>query len=92
MKATSIDAPKLRSFDLLTADTRVSKRWSPVELSWDEKVIPLTMDEAWQKLRQGDPPIIIVDKVFMTRCLEEGELLLVAKRLREFFTAEAGRA
>ena len=69
-----------------------TKGYYDVKLSWDEQIIPLTMDEAWQKLRAGDPPIIIVDKVFMTRCLEEGELLLVAKRLREFFTTEARRS
>jgi len=69
-----------------------TKGYFDVELSWDENIIPLTMDEAWEKLRAGDPPIIIVDKVFMTRCLEEGELLLVARRLREFFTAEASRS
>ena len=69
-----------------------TKGYYDVKLSWDEQIIPLTMDEAWQKLRDGDPPIIIVDEVFMTRCLEEGELLLVARRLREFFTAEARRS
>lgn len=69
-----------------------TKGYYDVELSWDENVIPLTRAEAWQKLREGDPPIIIVDDVFMTRCLEEGELLLVAKRLREFFTTEARRS
>lgn len=66
-----------------------TKGYFDVELAWDESVIPMTMDEAWQKLRDGDPPIIIVDKVFMTRCLEEGELLLVARRLRELFTTHA---
>jgi L-seryl-tRNA(Ser) seleniumtransferase len=69
-----------------------TKGYYDVKLSWDESIIPLTMDEAWQKLREGDPPIIIVDDVFMTRCLEEGELLLVARRLREFFTAQARRS
>ena len=69
-----------------------TKGYYDVKLSWDENLIPLTMDEAWQKLREGDPPIIIVDDVFMTRCLEEGEVLLVARRLREFFSAEARRS
>lgn len=69
-----------------------TKGYYDVELSWDESVIPLSQDEAWQKLREGDPPIIIVDPVFMTRCLEEGEVLLVAKRLREFFISEAARS
>jgi uncharacterized pyridoxal phosphate-dependent enzyme len=66
-----------------------TKGYYDVKLSWDERIIPLTMDEMRQKLRLGDPPIIVVDDVFMTRCLEEGELLLVARRLREFFAAEA---
>ncbi len=69
-----------------------TKGYYDVKLSWDETIIPLTMDEAWQKLREGDPPIIIVDDVFMTRCLEEGEVLLAARRLREFFSAEARRS
>ena len=68
-----------------------TKGYYDVKLSWDENVIPLTMDEMRQKLRVGDPPVIIVDDVFMTRCLEEGELLLVARRLRQFFTTEARR-
>jgi len=67
----------------------ITKGYYDVKLSWDERVIPFTMVEMRQKLRLGDPPIIVVDDVFMTRCLEEGELLLVAARLREFFQARA---
>ena len=66
-----------------------TKGYYDVKLSWDERIIPLTMDEVRQKLRVGDPPVIFVDDVYMTRCLEEGELLLVARRLRQFFTTEA---
>ncbi len=60
-----------------------------VKLSLDEHIIPMTMDEVRQKLRVGDPPIIFQGDIFKTRCLEEGELLLVARRLRQFFSTEA---
>jgi hypothetical protein len=31
----------------------------------------------------------LFDPVFMTRCLEDGEEILVARRLRQFFMEEA---
>ncbi len=39
---TPIHAAKLRSFDLLTADSRLSKRWDRQELSWDDLVARLS--------------------------------------------------
>jgi hypothetical protein len=65
------------------------KGYADVELSWDEKVIPLTMEQAQDKLRTGSPRIYWFDPVFMTRCLEDGEEVLVARRLRQFFLEEA---
>jgi L-seryl-tRNA(Ser) seleniumtransferase len=83
-------AARLQGIPGLTAEpVWNTKGYYDVKLSWDESIIPLTMAEMRQKLRLGDPPIIVVDDVFMTRCLEEGELLLVAARLREFFHAQA---
>jgi seryl-tRNA(Sec) selenium transferase len=74
----------------LTARMKFSKKgYADVELSWDEKVIPLTVKEAQDKLRTGSPRIYWFDPVFMTRCLEDGEEVLVARRLRQFFLEEA---
>jgi L-seryl-tRNA(Ser) seleniumtransferase len=77
----------------LTARMKFSKKgYADVELSWDEKVIPLTMEQAQDKLRTGSPRIYWFDPVFMTRCLEDGEEVLVARRLRQFFLEEARAA
>lgn len=74
----------------LTARMKFSKKgYADVELSWDEKLIPLTLKQAQDKLRTGTPRIYWFDPVFMTRCLEDGEEILVARRLRQFFMEEA---
>jgi L-seryl-tRNA(Ser) seleniumtransferase len=74
----------------LTASMKYSKKgYADVELTWDEKVIPITVKEAQDKLRTGTPRIYWFDPVFMTRCLEDGEEILVARRLRRFFLEEA---
>jgi hypothetical protein len=65
------------------------KGYADVELLWDETIIPITVKEAQDKLRTGTPRIYWFDPVFMTRCLEDGEEILVARRLRQFFLEEA---
>ncbi len=81
---------QLQGIPGLTARMKFSKKgYADVELSWDEKLIPITVKEAQDKLRQGSPRIYWFDPVFMTRCLEDGEEILVARRLRRFFTEEA---
>jgi len=74
----------------LTARMKFSKKgYAEVELARDEKVIPLRVKQAQDKLRTRTPRIYWFDPVFMTRCLEDGEEILVARRLRQFFMEEA---
>jgi L-seryl-tRNA(Ser) seleniumtransferase len=81
---------ELQGIPGLTARMKFSKKgYADVELSWDETVIPLSVKEVQEKLRTGTPRIYWFDPVFMTRCLEDGEEILVARRLRQFFRAEA---
>jgi L-seryl-tRNA(Ser) seleniumtransferase len=63
-----------------------------VRLSWDPERIPLTRDEVRQGLRDGEPRLIFDGEFFTTRNLENGEEILAARRLREFFLNEAPRA
>jgi L-seryl-tRNA(Ser) seleniumtransferase len=60
--------------------------YDAVELTWDPKTIPLTPDQARQKLRDGEPRIIFSGTTFITRNLENGEEVVVARRLRQLFT------
>ena len=77
----------------LTAVYKPSKKgYADVEITWDETIIPLTLEEAQTKLAEGTPKIMWFDPVFMTRCLEDGEEIVVAERLREFFLEEARQA
>ena len=62
-----------------------------VDLSWDERLIPLTPQEVKDRLKQGDLPLIYDGTTVRTRCLDDGEERLVAERLRTFFTIEARR-
>ncbi len=81
---------QLQGIPGLTAQMKFSKKgYADVELSWDKQLIPLSVKEAQDKLRLGTPRIYWFDPVFMTRCLEDGEEILVARRLRQFFTEEA---
>ncbi|MDH3734575.1 MAG: hypothetical protein OEU54_13685 [Gemmatimonadota bacterium] len=59
-----------------------------VELTWDTDVIPLTSDQAKEGLLVGDPRLAYLMTI-RTRCLREGEDVLVARRLRDFFSAAA---
>jgi seryl-tRNA(Sec) selenium transferase len=80
-------ADQLQGIPGLTARPKVSKKgYADVELTWDQAVIPMTIREVREKLRHGQPRILWFDPVFMTRCLEDGEEVLAARRLREVFT------
>lgn len=65
--------------------------YDSVRLTWDAQIIPLTLAEAQQKLQAGEPRIVFRSQYFITRNLDDGEEIVVAKRLREFFTEEARR-
>jgi L-seryl-tRNA(Ser) seleniumtransferase len=65
--------------------------YDSVRLTWDTERIPLTPQEASQMLRDGEPRIIFDGELFITRNLEDGEEVIVARRLRQFFRDEAPR-
>ena len=65
--------------------------YADVYIQWDEKIIPLTPDEAKEKLMQGEPRLAYDGVTVRTRCLRDGEEVLVARRLREFFEKEGRR-
>jgi L-seryl-tRNA(Ser) seleniumtransferase len=66
-----------------------------MRLTWDRTVIPLTGREAFRKLMSGEPRILYYEDdeggTFQTRCMKDGDEMLAARRLRQFFTDEAGR-
>ena len=66
--------------------------YDSVRLTWDEKRIPVTPEQARQMLRDGEPRIIYAGDLFITRNLENSEEVVVARRLRDFFLEEAPRA
>ncbi len=87
---------ELRDIPGLTAEY-VPRQLTPlgydsVRLTWDPERIPLTREEVTQMLRDGEPRVIYDGEFFITRNLENGEEVLVARRLREFFRDEAPRA
>jgi len=66
--------------------------YADVHLTWNETVIPLSPPEARERLKNGEPRLAYDGNTVRTRCLRDGEEVLVAERLREFFEAEATRA
>jgi L-seryl-tRNA(Ser) seleniumtransferase len=62
--------------------------YQDVDLSWDQKVIPVTVDAAKAALRDGEPRVVY-DLALRTRQLRDGEEALVAKRVREYFLGVA---
>ena len=64
--------------------------YEDVEITWDPEIIPLTTDQAKQGLMDGEPRLSYLMTI-RTRLLRDGEEVLVARRLRDFFT-DAGAA
>lgn len=86
-------ARQLQGIRGLTADAVPNTMgYLDVDLSWDQAVIPVTVAEAKAALRDGEPRIEY-DLAVRTRQLRDGEEVLVAKRLREYFAgiARSGR-
>ncbi|MCY3712736.1 MAG: hypothetical protein OXH02_05545 [Gemmatimonadetes bacterium] len=80
-------ADKLQGIDGLEARYELNTHgYHDVELIWDEAVIPLSREDVGRLLRAGDPKIIYDGPGPRTLQLEEGEVELVARRLRELFT------
>ena len=56
-------------------------------------MIPLTPDQVKEKLKAGEPRIVYYDDdkggTIQTRTMHDGEEIFAARRLREFFLAEA---
>jgi L-seryl-tRNA(Ser) seleniumtransferase len=63
--------------------------YGDVDLSWDQDVIPLTEDEVKEKLMEGEPRLAYDGTTVRVRCLRDGEEVLVARVLREFFVGQA---
>ena len=85
-------ADKLQGIPGLTATYTVNQMgFGDVELKWDQKIIPLTEQQARDKLKAGQPRIVYNGTAIRTRCLKDGEEELMAKRLRQFFREEARR-
>ncbi len=80
-------ADQLQGIDGLEARYELNTHgYHDVELLWDEAVIPLSREDVGRLLRAGDPKIIYDGPGPRTLQLEEGEVQLVARRLRELFT------
>jgi L-seryl-tRNA(Ser) seleniumtransferase len=85
------DIPGLTAEYVPARETPVG--YDSVRITWDRERIPLTPEEAKRLLKEGEPRIIYIDgDYFITRNLESGEEILVARRLREFFLNEAPKA
>ncbi len=92
---------QLQGIPGLTAEFRMNSRgYADVVLSWDKKVIPLLEAEVGQKLLAGEPRIAYMtnkiiyaftNPTLVPSSLNDGEEVIVARRLRQFFLEEARR-
>lgn len=67
-----------------------------VDLIWDEAVIPVSVTDARNHLRRREARRVAISTLFggnriQTRCMLDGEEVLVARYLRQFFTEEAAQ-
>lgn len=95
-------ADELRGISGLHAQyTPNSRGFADVVLTWDRTVIPVTDRDVGQRLRDGTTriaymtgkiPYAYANPTVVTSSLEDGEEVIVAARLREFFTEEARRS
>ena len=82
-------ADEIQDIDGLNAEYALNTvGYADVELAWDEDVFPVTVDEVRQRLRDGEPRLAYDGVTVRTRCLRDGEEVLVAKRLRQLFEEE----
>ena len=78
-----------------------SQGYANAVLIWDKKVIPIAERDAAEKLRSGDPRIVftssklvhetIAHPTLVPGSLRDGEEVIVAKRLKQFFATEAAK-
>jgi L-seryl-tRNA(Ser) seleniumtransferase len=79
-------AGELQGIEGLHAEYAINtKGYADVDLSWDESVIPLKPEELKKRLLAGKPRIAYDGTTVRVRQLEDDELVLVARRLREVF-------
>ena len=94
---------QLRGIPGLTPEYRMtSQGYANAVLIWDKKVIPIAERDAAEKLRSDDPRIVfassklvhetIAHPTLVPGSLRDGEEVIVAKRLKQFFTSEASKA
>ena len=85
-------AAELQGIDSFTAEVVDDNERAPyVEIGWDQGVIPMTHQEVRDHLRRRPDQRVALSSLFgsrriQTRCMRDGEEVLVARRLREFFT------
>ena len=85
-------ATELQGIDSFTAEVVDDNERAPyVEIDWDQGVIPMTHQEVRDHLRRRPEQRVALSSLFgsrriQTRCMRDGEEVLVARRLREFFT------
>lgn len=65
--------------------------YGDVDLSWDQKIIPLTEAQVKEKLMEGELRLAYDGTTVRVRCLYDGEEVWVARILREFFENETRR-
>ncbi len=87
-------AEQLQGISGLNAEYRINAYgFGEVRISWDRAKIPLTGKQAAERLKNGQPRIVYYDDdeggVLQTRTMVEGEEILAARRLRQFFRDEA---
>jgi L-seryl-tRNA(Ser) seleniumtransferase len=81
-------ANELQGIPGLMADVPQDDRGKPrVNLTWDENAVPLSAVEVREELKSGDPRIAMTGQAIQTRCMNDGEEILVAQRTREFFSS-----
>jgi L-seryl-tRNA(Ser) seleniumtransferase len=94
---------QLRGVPGLTPEYRpTSQGYANAVLIWDKKVIPISERDAADKLRNGDPRIVftssklasedVAHPTLVPGSLKDGEEVMVAKRLKQFFLTEAAKS
>ena len=85
-------ADELQGIPGLVADVPQDDRGKPrVDLTWDQNTVPLSAAEVREWLKNGDPRVAMTGQAIQTRCMNDGEEILVAQRVQQFFRDEAQR-
>jgi uncharacterized pyridoxal phosphate-dependent enzyme len=89
-------ADQLAGIAGLKADYRINAYgFGEVRIGWDRQKIPLTGKEAAARLKTGRPRIVYYDDddggTLQTRTMADGEEIIAARRLRQFFQDQAAR-